>query len=367
MSKQYPIMTINMKQIESNYRAIVKRCQKYGIEVTGVVKASDNSAKSYRTIAETMLRAGCNGIADSRMLTIKRLREDGFTAEITLLRIPMPSELDDVVKYADISFQSEPISIKATQQIAESQNKKHKVLLMMDLGDLREGFFKEDELIETALKIERDYSHLELYGIGTNLGCYGAIKPDGENLGRLVSIAKKIEAQIGRKLEAVSGGATTTLPLLYNGGVPAGINHLRVGEGALLARDLIDIWKIDMPDLRQDTYTMEAEIIEIKEKATHPIGQIFIDAFGYTPEYQDLGIRKRALLALGKRDFGSIEGLLPVDPEIKIFGASSDHLIVDITDCKKALAIGDTLKFNCYYQAMLYGNQSPFVTKEYIL
>ncbi len=366
MSKQYPIMTINMKHLESNYRAIVTRCKKIGIDVFGVVKASDDTKNSYFNIAETMCKAGCVGIADSRVMTIKRLRQDGFTGQVILLRIPMLSELEDVVKYADISFQSEPITIEATQQIAKSQNKVHKVLLMMDLGDLREVFFDEDDLIKTALKIERDYSHLELYGIGTNLGCYGAIKPDGENLGRLVGIAQKIEAQIGRKLEAVSGGATTTLPLVYSGDVPAGINHLRVGEGALLARDLIDIWKVDMPDLQQDVYTMEAEIIEIKEKATHPIGQIFIDAFGYTPEYQDLGIRKRALLALGKRDFGSVEGLLPVDPEIKIFGASSDHLIVDITDSKKALAIGDTLKFNCYYQAMLYGNQSPFVTKEYI-
>ncbi len=364
--KKYPVLTINLKHMQSNYKHIIARCKQFGIVVSGVVKASDDVKKSYSDIANIMMQAGCIGIADSRLKSIIALRQDGFTDDIMLLRVPMLSELEDVVKYVDVSMQSEPLVIAKTQQIAAALNKVHRIILMMDLGDLREGFFDEKELIEMALTIESDYPNLKLYGIGTNLSCYGSIKPDTENLGRLIAIAKSVEVKIGRKLDIVSGGATTSLPLVYNGQIPAGINHLRIGEGALLARDLIDIWEIDMPGLYQDIYTLEGEIIEIKDKPTHPIGQLFIDAFGYRPTYQDIGIRKRALIALGKRDFGSLEGIVPVDPNIKIFGASSDHLIVDITDCDPLLKIGDIVKFDCYYQAMVFCNHSPYVEKQYI-
>ncbi len=364
--KKYPIMTINLKHMANNYRRVIEHCSQFGIAVSGVVKATGDVSKSYLDIADVMMQAGCIGIADSRLKSIIALRQDGFTDDIMLLRVPMLSELEDVVKYVDISMQSEPLVIAKTQALAALHNKMHRIILMMDLGDLREGFFDENELIETALTIESDCPNLKLYGIGTNLSCYGSIKPDTENLGRLVEIAKRVEQKIGRKLDVVSGGATTSLPLVYNGEIPAGINHLRVGEGALLARDLIDIWKIEMPGLYQDIYTLEGEIIEIKDKPTHPIGQLFIDAFGYRPTYQDIGVRTRALIALGKRDFGSLEGIVPVDPNIKIFGASSDHLIVDISECQPMPKIGDVVKFDCYYQAMVFCNHSPFVEKQYI-
>ncbi len=364
--KHYPLMTINLKHLAHNYRQVVARCRRFGISVSGVVKASDDVTKSYAKMANVMLDAGCINIADSRLPSIIKMRQDGFDGEIMLLRIAMLSELPQLIEHVDISMQSEPLVIAKMQEIAQAMDKQHKVILMMDLGDLREGFFDQTELINCAVAIERDYPNIELHGVGSNLSCYGSIKPDITNLSRLVEIAESIERAIGRKLAVVSGGATTSLPLVYNGTIPSGINHLRIGEGALLARDLIDIWKIDMPELYQDIYTLEAEIIEIKDKPTHPIGELFIDAFGYRPTYQDLGIRKRALLALGKRDFGALEGIAPSDPNIKIFGASSDHLIVDITDCQPPLNVGDCVVFDCYYQAMLFCNHSPFVEKCYI-
>ncbi len=364
--KNYPMMTINLNHLAHNYQQIVTRCKNCGIAVSGVVKASDDVTRSYAKMASIMLDAGCLNIADSRLQSIIKMRQDGFKGETMLLRVAMLSELPQLIKHVDISMQSEPLVIAKMQEIAQAKDKQHKIILMMDLGDLREGFFDENELVNCAVAVERDYPNIELHGIGSNLSCYGSIKPDVTNLSRLVAIAQRIERIIGRKLAVVSGGATTSLPLVFNGTIPRGINHLRIGEGALLARDLIDIWKLDLPELYQDIYSLEAEIIEIKDKPTHPIGELFIDAFGYRPTYQDLGIRKRALLAVGKRDFGSIEGIVPVDSSIKIFGASSDHLIVDITDCQRSLNIGDCIKFNCYYQAMLFCNHSPFVEKCYI-
>lgn len=365
-NKNYPVLEINLEGIYHNTKKAVEMCREKGIEVTGVVKGTDSYENSYFQVSKQMLRAGCATIGDSRMNTIKRMRELGMDAPVLLIRVPMPSELEDVVKYADISLNSEIEMIKQLNEIAEKYHKQHKVILMMDLGDLREGYFDENELIKDAVLIENELKNIKLYGIGTNLGCFGSIKPDVTNLSRLVSIANKISDSIGRKLDVVSGGATSTLPLIMDNTIPEGINHIRVGEGIVIARDLQDIWGLDLPMLRRDNYILKAQVIEVKEKPSYPIGEIFVDAFGHKQTYVDKGIRKRALVALGKRDIGDIFSVVPCIDGVTIEGGSSDHMILDITDAKVEIKLGDILQFEACYGAMIHSTYSSSVTKEYI-
>ncbi|WP_206459236.1 alanine racemase [Anaerovorax sp. IOR16] len=365
-NKNYPVLEINLEGIYHNTKKAVEMCREKGVEVTGVVKGTDSYENSYFQVSKQMLRAGCTTIGDSRMNTIKRMRELGMDAPVLLIRVPMPSELEDVVKYADISLNSEIEMIKQLNEIAEKYHKQHKVILMMDLGDLREGYFDENELIKDAVLIENELKNIKLYGIGTNLGCFGSIKPDVTNLSRLVSIANKISNSIGRKLDVVSGGATSTLPLIMDNTIPEGINHIRVGEGIVIARDLQDIWGLDLPMLRRDNYILKAQVIEVKEKPSYPIGEIFVDAFGHKQTYVDKGIRKRALVALGKRDIGDIFSVVPCIDGVTIEGGSSDHMILDITDAKVEIKLGDILQFEACYGAMIHSTYSSSVTKEYI-
>ena len=151
--------------------------------------------------------------------------------------------------------------------------------------------------------VERSMPSLYLRGIGTNLGCYGSVLPGAENLGRLVALARRIEAAIGRPLETVSGGATSNLPMLLREGLPLGISELRIGEGALCARDLPNFYKVALPGVRSDAFTLRAEVIEVRAKPSHPVGERFIDAFGNKPDYEDRGVRTRLLLGLGLRTF----------------------------------------------------------------
>lgn len=362
----YPTLSINTAHIYDNYNAIIKRCQTQGIAVSAVVKASEPHDNSYRRMAEIALKTGCHSVGDSRLNTIVRLRQSGYTGKIMLLRIPMPSELGAMVEFVDISLQSSYQTIVKTNDIAKAQNKVHNIVLMADLGDLREGYYDHAQLIKDAIIIEKRLDYIHLAGVGTNLGCYGAVVPDVNNLTTLVTLAKQIEQAIGRKLDIVSGGATTSLPLVYQQTMPKGINHLRIGEGALLAMDLHHLWQLDTPDLHRDCYTITAEIIELKDKPSHPIGTVFVDAFGDRPTYRDIGIRKRALLAIGKRDIGAPSSLLPRDENCKIIGASSDHLIIDITNSAIDYQLGDTMSFSCFYQAMVYANQSQSVRKVYL-
>jgi predicted amino acid racemase len=238
---------------------------------------------------------------------------------------------------------------------------------MLDLGDLREGWFDDDGLFEAALMVERSMPSLYLRGVGTNLGCYGSVLPGAINLGRLVALARRIEAAIGRPLEVVSGGATSDLPMLAREGLPPGITELRIGEGALCARDLPHYYKVELPGVRSDAFTLRAEVIEARRKPSHPVGERFIDAFGNKPVYEDRGVRTRLLLGIGKRDFGSHDHLLPRDPRVHVIGSSSDHLICEADESSGDIAYGSILEFDLMYGAMLFlcdGN--PYIGIDYL-
>lgn len=362
----YPVLEINLDGIYHNSKTVVEMCKEKGIQVTGVVKGTDSYENSYFAVGTQMLKAGCTMIGDSRLNTIKRMRDLGLEAPILLIRIPMFSELENVVKLTDASLNSELETIKQLNLLAQQYNKIHNVILMMDLGDLREGYIDETELINDALYIERNLNYIKLYGIGTNLGCYGSIKPDTFNLSKLVSIANSIENLIGRKLDIVSGGATSTLPMIMDNTIPKGINHLRIGEGIAIARDLQDIWGLNLPMLKRDNYVIKAQIVEIKDKPSYPIGDIFVDAFGHKQSYLDKGVRKRALIALGKRDIGDIFSVVPRILGVSVEGGSSDHLILDITDSEIPLKLGDIVEFEACYCAMIHSTYSSSVTKKYL-
>lgn len=360
----YPRLSISLRGIENNAQVISELCRSRGIGITGVLKSSNSYKESYIPIAQAMKKGGIDSFGDSRMVTIKRMRELGFNEPLMLIRIPMLSELEDLVTYAQSSLHSEKETILALNEEALRQKKVHGVLLMVDLGDLREGVEDKKELLELA-GICEDLPGLELLGLGTNLGCYGAIVPDESNLGRLVELAEEVEKMIGRKLELISGGATSTLPLVVQGRCPARINHLRLGEGILVARDLEEIWKVPIPGLRRDNYKLSAQVIEIKEKFSHPRGQIFIDAFGARPSFEDRGRRKRCLIALGKRDIVNFDALSPLVEGIEFLGGSSDHGILDIEDAKEEIKLGDILEFNLFYQAMMHSIESCSVFIDY--
>lgn len=356
----YPLLEFDTKIAQSNVALVKGLCDKRGIELAGVVKGCN----AYGPFVEVLIRQGIQQIASSRLEQLKGIKATCPECETMLLRIPMMSELELLLAYADISVQSEQVILERLNGLCAAQKKRHRVLLMFDLGDLREGFFDENELIEMALKVERDWEHLHLEGIGTNIGCYGAVKATPENLGRLVKVSKQIESLIGRPLDKISGGATSSLPLVVKGNMPEGINHLRIGEGLMTCREIGEFYEAPIEGLRQDAFVLKAEVVEVKNKPTHPIGELFYDAFGNKPTYEDRGIKQRVILGVGRQDFGSHEKLIALDPKVEIIGSSSDHLIVE-TEC--LVKVGEVMTFLVYYPALLYLTESPYVIKQEVL
>ncbi len=360
----YPKLIIDMKKLEKNIDAVAKITKDDGkcsmMIVTKCVCAD-------RKICEMIVKhPRVDFLADSRVKNIKKYADllEGSDKQSVLLRIPMHDEIEDLVKYVNISQNSEIETIEAIAHEAVKQGRTHKIILMVDLGDLREGIFyrNEDEILDTAEKIQK-MEGVELYGVGTNLTCYGAIIPKNDNLSILCDIAQKIEDKTGSKLSMISGGNSSSIYLIWKGGMPAKINNLRLGESYLLGNDTA--YGETVEGTVHDAFVLEAQIIELKSKPSLPIGEVGKDAFGNVPVYEDRGIMKRAILAVGKQDI-DVDGIIPLDEQIEVMGGSSDHTIVDLSHCDKQYKLGDTIKFKLEYGTLLKASTSEYVNKEYV-
>jgi predicted amino acid racemase/arginase family enzyme len=350
-----PQITIDLSRIERNARAVVGRCAQSGIQVFGVTKGTCGMPQ----VARAMLRGGVVGLAESRFENIRRLRDSGISCPIMLLRSPPLSRAEEVVRTVDISLQSELAIIRELSRIAERLARVHDIILMIDLGDLREGIWPNDLLptIEQILKLRG----VRVAGVGTNLSCLGAILPTEENLSQLEGHAYKVERVTGLRLDWVSGGNSSSLPLLLTGRMPKGINNLRIGEAILQGgRDTF----LDQPwdELDTNAFRLSGELLEVKTKPSMPIGKSGVDAFGQKPHFVDEGDRLRAIANIGREDV-IVEGMTPVNPGVRVIGASSDHLVLDITDAAPPLTVGDRVDFSLTYGAMLAVMTSEYVEK----
>lgn len=350
----FPRILIDLKKIEENTKIIADNCKKYDVDILGVTK----SFCAIKEIAEAEMKGGVTMFADARIENLAKLKD--LNMPKMLLRLPMQSKVEEVVKYADISLNSEIETIKLLSEAAIKQGKVHKVVLMNDLGDLREGVLPQDvpNIVEEILKLDG----VELYGVGVNLTCYGGIIPDEVNLGKLCDIAEKIREEYSVDLKIVSGGNSSSYYLLEEEKLPKGINNLRMGEILVLGRETA--FGKPVHGMYEDAFIFEAEIIELKEKASVPTGTIGMDAFGNTPTFDDRGKRKRAILGVGRQDVDP-DNLVPLDEDIDTLGASSDHLIMDVTDSKNDYKVGDIIRFKVDYGSLLTLMTSEYISKEF--
>ena len=358
----YPRILIYPKRIQNNAIVLRNACLSAGVTPVAVIKGFNG----HPAIIQALIHAGYTCMCSSRLPHLQTIKQNHPNLTTMMLRIPMLSELPKLMQVADISLNSEPVVLKALNHEAEKQGKIHQVILMRDLGDLREGQIDRNAFYSLA-DLAESLPALYLLGIGTNLTCYGSIVPSQENLSELVEDAKIIEKRIGRKLEIISGGSTSSLPLVTRGVLPKGINQLRLGEALTVPYDLIDYWQCPLSGLSNTGLLLEAEIIEIGEKPTMPLGIQARNAFGTETCYVDHGWRKRAILAVGVSDIGDETKLIPTDPDIQILGASSDHLIIDIHDSAHLYRLGETVTFQLRYKTMLFSMEATGIEKEVCL
>ena len=354
MNVETPRLEIHIDRIAHNASAVISQCGAQGIRVAAVTKVM----QAHPALLRALEGSGCVMLADSRIDNLKRIAEAGLDLPTMLLRAPTPGNAPEAVRWADHTLISSYQTAEALSNAAGMAGVRHKVVMMVDVGDLREGVWP-DRAVEEVSRIAR-LPHLEVAGLGTNLACFGGVIPTREKMEMLVTLRDECRSATGHPLELVSGGNSANLPLLASGEMPAGINNLRIGEAIILGRNVLD--RSPWPGTRQDTVELVGGIIELQRKPSVPIGRTGQDAFGNTMHFTDRGLRLRAICDLGRQDVAP-EAIEPVDPGIEVLGASSDHLIIDVTDAETPVKVGSEIRFLPSYGGLLSASTSPHVRK----
>ncbi|MGB3533378.1 MAG: alanine/ornithine racemase family PLP-dependent enzyme [Microcoleaceae cyanobacterium] len=348
-----PRIEITLSKIQHNARILCELYGERGISLMGVSKAILGEP----LIAEAMIRGGVKFIADSRLENIQRMKNARIAAQFVLLRTA-PSQAESVVEDVDISLNTEMETLEKLNYYASLQNKIHQIILMVEMGDLREGILPHDLFlfIEKVLYLP----HLKIIGIGCNLACYGGIKPDNQKMQQLSALTDAIEQKFDLNLSITSGGNSANYEWYKSTRQMGRINNLRIGESILLGCGTVNRQAI--PQLHTNAFKLIAEIIESKVKPSLPFGEIGQDAFGNIPIFKNRGTHQRAIIALGKQDT-LISGLSP-DCDLEILGSSSDHLVLDSQNSD--LKVGEGVNFNLDYGSLLTAMTSPFIKKQFI-
>lgn len=356
----YPQIEVDLNKLRHNLTYLSEYIKDRDIKVAGVTKVFAAHPELVKVYDEN---ESIDYLADSRVENFSHYPSESTKPKL-LLRVPMLSEIEAVVENVDISLNSEIETIRRINQVAKEANKVHEIILMIDLGDLREGVFEEEEVFEYVEEII-SLEHISLKGIGVNLTCYGAIIPDRAILDRLAKYKNEIEAKFDISLELVSGGNSSSLHLLDPDaeGLPDEINMLRIGEAFVLGTETA--YGHPIPEMHSDVFTLKAEIIEYRDKPSLPIGNVGQDAFGNKPTFIDKGIMRRGILGIGKQDV-DFENLTPRDERIEIIGSSSDHLIVDFTQAQDDYKLGDIVEFDISYGPLLNLFTSAYVEKTFV-
>ena len=281
-----PRIEIDLGKISHNVSRLVELYGSKGIGISAVTKVVCGNPD----MAEVLVKTGIGILADSRIANIRKMRDAGVKAQFLLLRTPFLSQAAAVVEYADLSLNSDLSVIEELSRLALLQHIKHRIILMVELGDLREGIMPSD--VNKAVEYVLELDGIELAGIGTNLACFGGIKPDNEKMGQLSLIGKELEEKFGLTLRFVSGGNSANYEWFMSTMDVGMINNLRLGESIYLGCETLH--RKPIPGLFTDAFTLVAEVIESTVKPSLPYGEVCQDASGQIPEFQDLGrIRRR--------------------------------------------------------------------------
>ena len=353
----FPRVEINVEGIVRNFRVIRDMAAARGIGLNVVTKA----LAGYRPLVEILVEVGAASIGEAHIANL--IASADMDVEKWMIRTPLPSQISEVVRYADVSLNTEISTIISLGGAAVSQGCVHRIIVMVESGDRREGVLAQDlvGLCEVAARTPG----IELYGIGTEFGCVSDVVPSLEAMDQFVEAVKAVEDHLGLEIPVVSGGSSNGLLMLQEGRLPTRVNSLRVGESILTGR--VANYRTPIPGAILDPFTLSAEIIEVKEKPSQPVGprapgEIPVEV---DPLFPDQGVRRRALVAVGKQDVG-IPHLTPHDPGIQVLEGSSDVFVADITDCSTRYGVGDILTFSMDYFAILPAMVSSFVEKKLI-
>jgi predicted amino acid racemase len=354
-------ITLNPDKLKDNYNYLSNLFKEKNISWAVVTKLLCGN----KVFLEELIKLGVKQVCDSRVLNLKTIKSLDSSIETIYIKPPPKRAIKQIIKYADISINTEFETILLLSEEAKKQDKIHNIIIMIELGELREGVMREDfiHFYEKVFKLP----NIKVVGIGTNLTCLYGVLPNHDKLIQLSLYEQLIEAKFNREIPFVSGGASVTIPLIFNNLLPSGINHFRVGESLFLGTDVYNNNTLD--NMHNDVFRLYAEIIELIEKPTIPMGDIGVNVEGESYEFDENEIGNtsyRAILDLGLLDVEESH-LKIVDSDLEFAGASSDMLVVDLGTNPKGYKTGDLIELKVDYMGALRAISSRYIEKKVVV
>lgn len=346
------------KKLEENYSFLNTIFKERNIEWGVVTKLLCGNT----IYIKELISLGVTEMHDSRVSNLKKIKKLNPDIQTIYIKPPSKRNIEKIIQYADVSFNTEIYTIKRLSEEAIRQNKVHKIIIMIEMGDLREGVLGEELIAfyEQAFSLP----NIEIRGIGTNLNCLSGVMPTQDKLIQLSLYKQLIEAKFNVKIPWVSGGTSVAIPLILKNARPMAVNHFRIGEALFFGKDLFTNETIE--GMHNDVFKLYAEIIEITEKPNNPTGELGENVAGNTYEIDhDTDLSETSLRAI--LDFGLLDMqpqyLSPDDDSISIIDSSSDMTVIDISSSKKKYKVGDLISFKLQYMGALYLLNSNYIDK----
>lgn len=344
-------------KIKHNYKQLKKLLKSTDADLSIVTKLLCGN----KLFLEEVINLGVEQVCDARISNLKAIKEISPKIQTIYIKPPGKSSIKGLVKYADISFNTQYETLKMISKEAIEQKKIHKVIIMIEMGDLREGVLKKDliNFYQKTFKLKG----IKIIGLGANLNCLHGVMPTSDKLIQLGLYKQIIELKFKQKLPILSGGSTVCLPLIKRKQLPKEINHFRIGEALFFGADLFE--DTTLSGFYSSVFELSAQIIELEDKPHVPEGELKPNPSGDLFEIDEKTYGKvstKAILDIGLLDINP-DYLIPEDEGILIVGASSDMLIVDLKSNDQKLMIGSHIKFQINYMGALSLMNSNYIEK----
>lgn len=354
-------ITLDAQKLRHNYRHLDQLFQDHHIEWSIVTKLLCGTDVFLKEVVDL----GNPTLCDSRVNNLKKIKRINPDVTTVYIKPPAKKNIDAIVKWADVSFNTELVTIQWLNESAQAQNRKHRIIIMIELGDLREGVMGDQlmEFYQSVFQLE----NIEVIGIGANLNCLHGVMPSQDKMIQLSLYKQLIEAKFNVTIPYVSGGTSVMIPLIMRSQLPQSINHFRIGETLFFGVDLFNEGEV-LEGMYPDVFEVQAQIIELTEKPVIPNGVLEKNPSGEEFEINEDDYGKlayRAIIDLGLLDINP-QFLLPKDAEMEISGASSDMLILDLGENPNQLKVGDHVVFDVKYMGALGLLNSYYIEKKVI-
>ena len=359
-------LIIHTQKIKNNIRYLSEYFDKHNIQWSLITKVFSGDKEFLKNVLTDDVIQNINSVGDSRLTSLKNLRAVNPNMKTIYIKPPATTYANEIIQYADISLNSSFSTIKALNEAAAKANKIHQIIIMVELGELREGVNRED--IMSFYEQVFELSNIEVIGLGSNLGCMYGVEPTYDKLLQLSLYKELISSKFNKELRLISGGTSITLPLVENNIIPKDINHFRIGEAAFFG--VSPLKNERFKDLSTDTFEFTANIIELEKKQIVPEGTISEANVGHAIQFDEKDAGESSYKAI--LDFGLLdvykEDIEPMDKDISFVGITSDMLVVDIGSNKnkngtEKYKIGDKMHFKPNYMAVARLLNSKFIDK----